>query len=150
MKRAALTVLVFAFCVGPGCRRGGGDADASSQTGGSGDSPAVAYARRIPVMDRTLTQNDLRSLGMFLQTYKSAQNKWPTKLEELTEMKIESPKIYNAVADGQYVVVWGAPADATVIAYEAATVKGSGSVLTGGGEIRLMTAEELRQALPRR
>jgi RNA polymerase sigma factor (sigma-70 family) len=89
---------------------------------------------------------DLRYLALHLQA-QGKNGRLPAKLEELTNLKRELPQVYQAIQDGAYVVIWGAPYSAEVIiAYERDVPRKGGVVLAGDGSVRVLSAEEFQTA----
>jgi hypothetical protein len=111
------------------------------------ENPAVMAARRnAPVLDRTMTGNDLDELKKYFDIHRAGTGHWPKNLDEFKqEAGRDAPKLVKLVEDGDIVVNWNA-GDQGVIAYGKGAKEQGGMVLTNSG-IQRMTADELRQAL---
>jgi hypothetical protein len=103
--------------------------------------------KKIPVLARTLTQQDLDQLAKYMTIYQTDHGKYPTSLNDLQEVGVQRdlPKVAQAVQSGELVLAGGTGG---VLAYEAAALQDRGSVLTTNG-IQVMTADELKKLLGR-
>src|SRR5439155_26792031 len=107
---------------------------------------AAQRARKVvPVLNRTLTQNDLNQLLNYMNQYHATHGKYPKSLAEMAELSIErdAPHIANALKSGEFVLASGAGG---VLGYEKAALEDRGSVITTSG-IVMMSAAELKQKL---
>jgi hypothetical protein len=126
-------------------------------TGGSGSVPTSPAAtpstpeqmakKKIPVLARTLTQQDLDQLYKYMTQYQAEHGKYPATMNDLNELGVsrDLPNVAKAVQNGELVLAGGANG---VLAYEAAALKDRGSVLTTNG-IQVMTADELKKLVGR-
>jgi hypothetical protein len=110
-------------------------------------TPAQKAAHRVPVLTRTLSQQELDQLGKYMNQYQAEHNKYPTTMAELKELDVprDLPKVAQAVESGDLVLTGGTNG---ILAYEAVTLEDKGNVLTTGGVLQ-MTADELRKKLGR-
>jgi hypothetical protein len=101
--------------------------------------------RAVPVLNRTLTQNDLSQLHNYMNQYHAAHDKYPKSLAEMAELSLErdAPHIAKAIQSGEFVLAGGAGG---VLGYEKAALEERGSVITTSG-IVVMTADELKPKL---
>ena len=103
----------------------------------------------VPVLARTLTQNDLNQLYNYLTQFHATHGKYPNSLAEMAELSIErdAPHIATALQGGDYVLTGGTGG---VLVYEKAALDGGGgSVVTTSGVVR-MTSADLREKLQSR
>ena len=108
------------------------------------DMPATERVRRaVPVLNRTLTQNDLNQLRTFMEQIRSEKGSYPKSLSDMPDLARDAPKLVNAVNSGELVISGG---NNGVLAYEAAAMQERGSVVTTDG-VQMMTADELKQKL---
>jgi hypothetical protein len=108
--------------------------------------PATERVRKaVPVLHRTLTQNDLNQLLNYMNQYHATHGKYPKALADLNELGVprDAPHIAKAIESGEFVLAGGAGG---VLGYEKAALGDRGSVLTTSG-VQTMTAAELKQAL---
>jgi prepilin-type processing-associated H-X9-DG protein len=97
--------------------------------------------------------NDLKQIGLAYQNYLDAEGKAPGQAADLQKYLLESPPTYQALVNGQYVVLWGATLQSmtagtsnTVLGYEADVPTKGGNVLMGDGSVRIMTVPEFQAA----
>jgi len=106
--------------------------------------PATERVRRaVPVLNRTLTQNDLNQLRTFMENVRAEKGSYPKSIAEMPDLARDAPKLANAVNTGERVIKGG---ENGVLAYEPAAIEERGSVVTTDG-VQVMTAEELKQKL---
>ena len=92
-------------------------------------------------------RKDLRYLGLYLQNHQK-NGRFPSKLDDLADMKRDLPLVYRAIEDGAYVVYWNAPltpAEA-IVAYERDAPTKGGEVLAADGSVAHLTPERFREA----
>jgi len=98
--------------------------------------------------------NDLKQIGLAYHSYLDDHaGKAPSRAEDLQKYLQDSPPVYQALANGQYVVQWGATiqnmtggSSNTVLAYEAEVPTKGGQVLMGDASVRKMTVQEFQAA----
>ena len=106
--------------------------------------PATERVRRaVPVLNRTLTQNDPNQLRTFMENIKAEKGSYPKSLSDMPDLARDAPKLANAVNTGELVIAGG---ESGVLAYEAAAMQERGSVVTSDG-VQMMTADELKRKL---
>src|SRR5579871_5111901 len=96
---------------------------------------------------------DLTELNELLHTASSA-GRGPTKLADLEKHSKMFPKAYNAVKNGDIIVVWNTPVKGegdvgkgeTVIAYEKNVPTEGGYVLLSAGTVKQMSAADFAAA----
>src|SRR5436190_20005145 len=82
--------------------------------------PATERVRRaVPVLNRTLTQNDLNQLRTFMEQIRSEKGSYPKSLSDMPDLARDAPKLINAVNSGELVISGG---NNGVLAYEAAAM----------------------------
>jgi hypothetical protein len=104
--------------------------------------------KAVPVLNRTLTQNDLNQLFNYMTQYHATNGKYPKSLDELNTLGVgrDAPHIAKAIQSGELVLAGGT---GDVLAYEKDALDGGGgSVVTTSGIVR-MTAGDLREKLGR-
>ena len=126
-----------------GCQRGGGSSAPPAKAADGNLTPAQQVARNVPVLQRTVTQNDLSNLRNYLETARAETGSYPKAVSELSGLQRDLPKLYKAIQDGEIVLAGG---KGDVLAYEKAALTDRGSVLTTAG-VQVMTADELKQKL---
>jgi hypothetical protein len=135
---ACLLVLPLAL----GCRRGVSSTPAKVDP--KEEMRATERVRRaVPVLNRTLTQNDLNQIRTFMEQARSEKGSYPKSLADLPGLDRDAPKLANAIKSGELVIAGG---NNGVLAYEAAALEDRGSVVTTDG-VQTMTADELKQKL---
>lgn len=109
--------------------------------------------KNIPVLDRTLVQNDLKKLAFMYFEYETTNNRPPTRVEDL-EIQKEDTKLHRAMQEGKYVVLWNtpmfkssSPPATTVFAYQKEAATDKGEVMMVNQSCLTMTADELKKAL---
>ena len=139
MSRVLLVACLFAF----GC--GHRTTVSSPSTPDPKDTmPATERVRRaVPVLNRTLTQNDLNQLRTFMENVRAEKGSYPKSIAEMPDLARDAPKLANAVNTGELVIKGG---DNGVLAYEAAAMEDRGSVVTTDG-VQMMSADELKRKL---
>src|SRR2546421_241145 len=139
-------LLLLALCLlAPGSHRAG-TASVPAKADPKDELTAAQRARKaVPVLNRTLTQNDLNQLLNYMNQYHAAHGKYPKSLAEMAELSVErdAPHIAKAIQSGEFVLAGGAGG---VLAYEKATLDDRGSVIATSG-VQTMTAAELREKL---
>jgi hypothetical protein len=92
---------------------------------------------------------DLKEIGLSYLNHASS-GRSPSRLEDMTDLKRDAPRIYQAIADGQYVVFWNAnlntPAGTsnTILGYVKGAPTQGGVVLFLDGSVRNITAQEFQ------
>jgi hypothetical protein len=147
MTRFICMVLMLA-CIATGCRKASNSNPPANNTPAN---PGEAYAKKIPVIDRTLAMNDLKNLHLALRSYYDGGGggKWPKNKEELLYILKQDPdlrKLIPKVEDGTYVVILPPP-DGGILAHTGGEAMYGVVTITTGGETRNMTAGEFREAL---
>src|SRR5262245_36322602 len=79
-----------------------GPSSVTPHGGGRGGVGAI-----LPSVGRQTGLNDLKQIALSYLNFAST-GRSPSRLEDLTDLKQEAPKVYQAIADGQYVVLWNA------------------------------------------
>jgi hypothetical protein len=122
----------------------------SAQNTGPANAKVDVFAR-IPVGQRMVSEADLKQLGLFYQNAAVAGQP-PASLDEL-DIKLQAPKLYQAVADKRIIVHWkanpnNAPAGAanTVLAYDADVLTKKSAVLMLDGTVTVMEPDEFAKA----
>jgi hypothetical protein len=141
-----LLLSLFIVPLALGCHRVHTTSSAATTASGR-DTDNLTGAQRVqhavPVLNRTVTQNDLQQLQTFMEQAKAEKGSYPTSLADLPSLQRDAPKLYKAIQDGELVLVGGSSG---VLAYEKAAMEDRGSVVTTSG-IQVMTAGELQQKL---
>jgi len=142
-----LVALGAAFLL-PGCGKSASSAATTPSKGGGG-APAQMSLRR--VIDRSRVQNDFRQLALYYANYSALQNRSPGKLDDLkADIERDMPKLYKAIEDGDYVVIWSLPhlSSEVVLAYEKEPDEnGLRWVAHGDGSVKRLPPEEFEKAL---
>jgi hypothetical protein len=129
-----------------GCSNG---ASSSSPAAQGGAAPGQMSLKR--VIHRPEVSNELNQLGLYYQLYSTDNHRSPKSLADLKpSIERDMPKLYKAIEDGYYVVVWGIPtlSSNVVVAHEKdPDENGMRQVLLGDGSVRRMNNEELQTAL---
>jgi hypothetical protein len=105
----------------------------------------------LPSVGRQMGLNDLKQIALSYLNFAST-GRSPSRLEDLTDLKQEAPKVYQAIADGQYVVLWNAnlrtPAGTsnTILAYAKEVPTQGGVVVFLDGSARSITVQEFQAA----
>jgi hypothetical protein len=145
--------MVSAFLVTAvvGCHRGqnaNAPAPPNEQPGAGTNknpTPAQRAARSVPVLARTLSQQELDQLYKYMNQYHAEHGKYPSSMAELNELNVgrDLPKVAQAVESGDLVLVGG---KGGILAYEKAAFDERGNVLTTDG-VQIMTGTDLRKKL---
>jgi hypothetical protein len=139
MSRVLLVACLFAL--GCGHRTSG---SVAAKPDPKDTMPATERVRRaVPVLNRTLTQNDLNQLRTFMENVRAEKGSYPRSISDMPDLARDAPKLANAVNTGELVIKGG---ENGVLAYEAAAMEERGSVVTTDG-VQVMTADELKQKL---
>ena len=111
----------------------------------------VNVLARLPAAQRMVAAAELKQLGLFYQTAALAGQP-PKNLDEL-DIKVEAPKLYQAIVDKRIIVYWKAdpnhaPAGAsnTVLAYDADVLIKKSAVLMLDGSVTSMEPDEFNKA----
>jgi hypothetical protein len=144
MPRPILFALIVAFPLALGCGKRAADTIPTPAKGSNGPlTPAQQVARNVPVLQRTMGQNDLNNLRQHIMAVQVERGSYPKSLADMPGLQREQPNVYKAIQDGDIVLAGG---QGGVLAYEKAATTDRGSVLTTDG-IQVMTAAELKQKL---
>src|SRR5947209_1105966 len=110
-------------------------------------TPAQIAARKVPVLARTLSQQELDQLYKYMNQYHAEHGRFPKTMTELDELGVsrDLPKVGEAIKNGDLVLAGGT---GDVLAYEAVALQDKGNVLTVSG-VQQMTADEMRKKLGR-
>lgn len=141
IRRAALALALGVLLVG-GCKRKAAEPTTEAPSG----KPAIG--KYIPSFGRHLAAHDLGQISLCYMAAASA----PRSLQDLADLKRDMPKVYKAIEDGEYIVLWGAdplraPAGTTntVLAYDKDVPENGGVVAFLDGSIRTVTAQEFEK-----
>jgi hypothetical protein len=137
-------VLLIVVAAALGCHRALPASTATAPPPASNLTPAQIAARKVPVLNRTIGQQELDQLYKFVNQFHAEHNKYPATFQELG-IDRDLPKVAQAVQSGELVYVGGAGG---VLAYEKIALTDRGSVLTTNG-VQTMTADELNKLLGR-
>jgi hypothetical protein len=126
-----------------------------SLSGCTSEQPGPPQTRPKGGLKRIITnpasQNDVRQITQLYLAYETTFNKPPSKPEDLKEdLKGGAGKMYKAIEDGTYVVVWNIrnPSGQDVVVYEKdADDRGMRWVGRGDGSVKAMDETEFKQAL---
>jgi hypothetical protein len=94
---------------------------------------------------------DLEQFGKYYLT-DATLGQSPKRLEDMSDLKRDLPKVYQAIQEGRYVVFWNAntnpPAGAsnTILAYVKDAPAKGGLALFLDGRVRNLTAQEFQAA----
>jgi hypothetical protein len=144
MYRYLCVALVFCV-ISSGCRQKSTPPPANNTP----SNPAEAYARKVPVVDRTLSMNDLKNLHMFLRSAYDSTGKWPKSLAEVKDAMQRDPdarKLLAKIEDGTYVVIWNPP-EGGILAHTGGGDMYGVVTVTTGGEVKNMNGGEFREAM---
>lgn len=148
-RQTCVAIVLAASMLLPSC----GPQTASTK----GNTPNVTggIGKQLPAVGRHAVMNDLRQLGVAYPQYVATAGQGPAKLADWTELKADAPKVYEAIEDGRYVVIWGvrllavandAGLSNTILAYEKDAPNQGGGVLMADGSVKTMTAPEFQAA----
>jgi hypothetical protein len=142
MPRYLIALTLLGFVASVGCHR------ATTTTppvpAPSPLTPEQMAIKKIPVLARTINQQDLQQLYTFVNQYHAQNDKYPATFQELG-IDRDLPKVAQAIKSGELVFIGGASG---ILAYEAVALTDRGSVLTTNG-VQVMTSDELKKALGR-
>jgi ABC-type glycerol-3-phosphate transport system substrate-binding protein len=141
MRRISLLILCVAATIG--CHRATNSSTATSSAL-TPLTPEQMAKKKIPVLARTIGQQELDQLYKFVNQFHAEHGKYPTTFQELG-IDRDLPKVSQAVQSGELVYVGGTGG---VLAYEKAALTDRGNVLTTNG-VQVMTADELKKLLGR-
>jgi PBP1b-binding outer membrane lipoprotein LpoB len=138
LRRIAL-LLALAVCLA-GCAS---DKPAPPQTGPKGGLKRL--------ITNPGSMNDVRQIAELYVAHETEFNKPPSRPEDLKDdlVKGGAGKIYRAIEDGTYVVVWNVrnPSSQKMLVYEKdADDKGMRWVAMGDGSVKKMNEAEFKQA----
>ena len=144
MRRVCIAVCCLASAAG--CHRTTTTSTAAS-TASSQLTPEQMARKKLPVLNRTLSQQELDQLYKYMNQYHAEHGRYPKSMSELDELSVsrDLPKVAEAIKNGDLVIVGGANG---ILAYEKAALDERGSVLTTNG-VQVMTADELKPKLGR-
>jgi hypothetical protein len=119
---------------------------------GTGNAPNVTagISKTLPAVGRELAMKELRDLSTYYFSYVDTAKHGPAKLEDLQDLKKDLPSLYQALADGRYVVIWNARPDGlsrTVLAYDKDTPAKGGVALLGDGSVKQLSVAEFQAAM---
>jgi hypothetical protein len=103
----------------------------------------------LPSVGRQMGGADLKEIGLYYLNHAST-GRSPSRLEDMADLKREAPKIYQAIADGQYVVLWNANLNTlagtsnTILGYVKDAPTRGGVALFLDGSVRNITAQEFQ------
>lgn len=145
MKRI-IFVLMLMTVVSGGCKKAKTTPTPANNTSGN---PAENYARKVPVIDRTLSANDLKNLHLFLRSAYDSTGKWPRSLNDVKAVMQPDPdarKLLAKIEDGTYIVIWNPP-EGGILAHTGGSDMYGVVTVTTGGEVKNMMAGEFREAM---
>jgi hypothetical protein len=97
--------------------------------------------------------NDLKEIGIAYHNYIDGFGQAPTKVDDLKNYMEGGDQAYQALANGDYVVLWGVHVTAmpsgasnTVLGYEKDVPTKGGLVLMGDAFVKQMSADEFKNA----
>jgi hypothetical protein len=98
-------------------------------------------------------ESQLREIHEIYQHFLKSEQKPPSQMSDLTKVKYGGiyPATVEALKAGKYVVVWGISSkdSGTVLAYDKDAPTKGGAVLMADGNVKTMTADELKAAAPK-
>jgi hypothetical protein len=146
MKRIRYIVPLICVVAPIGCHRAN-STESPTAPAASQLSPQQMAKKTLPVLSRTLTQQELDQLYKYMTQYQADHGKYPASMNDLKELSVprDLPNVAHAVESGDLVLAGGAGG---VLAYEKAALEDRGSVLTTNG-VQTMTAGELKKLLGR-
>jgi hypothetical protein len=124
---------------------GGVVAEQPMVAGGGGGGGAVQAVRG--AVQRVVTQAELKSIQLFIDTASAASGRMPSTAETLAAIRQSDAKLAGLIDDGT-IVLHPATVREAVWAYEAKALSAGGLVLTNSG-VERMDAAALRQRLGR-
>jgi hypothetical protein len=141
-------LLLAAVLLPVGCRK------ATPPSSPAPKDESIDTGRRVggafPSVGRLNPSIDLKDLALQYQTQADTGNP-PKKLEDLADYQRTNSKVYQAIKEGHYIVLWGSdPARAqagttnTVLAYEKDVPTKGGVVVFLDGNVRPVTAQEFQ------
>jgi hypothetical protein len=158
MKHACCWLLVVSVLILAGCRKKASTPSTSAPPTSSGPAPITpsgggggGVGAMLPSVGRQAGLVDLQQLGQYYLTYATVGQS-PKRLEDLSDLRRDLPKVYQAIQEGQYVVFWNAnlnaPAGAsnTILAYGKDVPTKGGVTLFLDGSVRNITAQEFQTA----
>jgi hypothetical protein len=105
---------------------------------GGGNTVGVGYN----AVGRKISANELRQIWVFYDSYCETNGKGPSKLADLTELRQQGSKFYEAIQEGDVVIRWkvntralGEEERKKVWGYARYTPTERGPVVTVGGEM---------------
>lgn len=114
-------------------------------TANPGTDVQKAIIARTPVLDRLIGQMELKTIHLC----------WvgdgvippPKNIEDFKDLQQSSPKLYQSVKDGNYVINWSVSRNAreSVLAYWKHTPEHGGPVLLVGGAVEFVTPAEFKK-----
>jgi hypothetical protein len=143
MTRLPFLALLLAAPLALGCMRTQSTSTAPAKAPNDNLTGAQRVAGAVPVLRRTLTQNDLSQIKLFMEQAHAEKGSYPKSLADLPSLQRDAPNLYKAIQDGDLILAGGQNG---LLAYEKAAMEDRGSVITTDG-IQIMTADELRQKL---
>jgi hypothetical protein len=140
---------VAAAFTAAGCERPAPPAPAKAP---SGTVTAPAQGSLKGKIARQGVSRELQQIAMLYVDYHATFGKSPGSLEDLKpSMERDAGKLYQAIKDGYYVVVWKLPtlSSNVVLAYESeADESGQRFVATGDGAVNKLSAADFQAAVP--
>jgi hypothetical protein len=141
-----LCLLLVVGVAGVGCRKA---KETPAPANNTPNNPAEAYARKVPVIDRTLSANDLKNLHLFLRSAYDSTGKWPRSLNDVKAVMQPDPdarKLLGKIEDGTYIVIWNPP-EGGILAHTGGSDMHGVVTVTTSGEVKNMTAGEFREVM---
>ena len=120
-----------------------------------GTTPNVkqGVGKLIPAVGREFVMEDMKQLYLHYIVHVDTAKRGPGNLESWNALKKDDSKLYEALKDGRYVVIWNtSPAlmtdgpSKTILAYEKDAPTMGGVVLLGDGATKYMTQQEFQAA----
>ena len=144
MRRISLVILCVVAIIG--CHRATNSSTPTSPAA-TPLTPEQMAKKKIPVLARTIGQQELDQLYKYMNQYHAEHGKYPASMNDLKELGMprDLPKVAQAFESGELVMAGGVGG---VLVYERAALEDRGSVLTTNG-IQVMTADELKKKLGR-
>ena len=107
------------------------------------------YARKkAPVLDRTMIENDLKSIHLFLYSAHTSTGRWPSAEASKEEIKKDpnARKLVQQIEDGTYVLV-NNPPEGGILAYCANETTVGIITVDTQGNMNIVKPNELQQLL---